>query len=139
MGKLRVGNKTIIEKYSKKDNTVDDGYITSEQLLNEMKKSAQTTVSYIQATKEKISEEDKIALKEQIENTEFRNQLKSAVFESKDKIDRIYHEKRIAKNINDKLKNYQNAKNKLEKSKEEYEKEILKYENQKLKEERKKE
>ena len=136
MAKVRQGNKVILRTLDKTDNTITEGYISSEQLLTEMKRAGQTTVNYIESAKNNMTEENKQALKEQIKSEQFRAQLKKAVYDSKDKIDTIYNKNRLSKKINEATKEMQNAHKKYIESYEKYEKESLKAEIKYLKKEK---
>lgn len=131
--KVKQGNPIILKRADKTDNTVTEGYITSEQLIEEMKKSANATISYIEAQKNNMTEEDRIALKEQINDANFRAQLKSAVMENKDKIDSIYHKNRISANIKRSYEELDNKRKAYYEAYDKFEKEALKYENERLK------
>lgn len=133
MSRLRKPNKVVLPTLDKTDNTVTEGYISNQQLIEEMSRAGKTTVSYIESIKNSMSEEDKKALKEQIADNQFREQLRKAVFESKDKIDTIYHKNRIAANINKASQNLQNAHKKYVEAYDKFEKESMKAEIERLK------
>ena len=103
----------------KNDNTVTEGYISSQQLQEELKKAGKATTSYIESLKASLSNEDYIAQKEQIESEEFRNQLRKASEDAKEKINQIFERSRLSKSLREQAINIENLKNKFN---QEYEK-----------------
>lgn len=134
MAKLRYGNNCeAISINEADDNTVKEGYISSEQLAQEMREMGKATVSYIEKMKGSMSEADKQALNEQIQSQAFRTQLRKAAEDSKEKINSIYERAKLSKSINEQKQNIENLKSQITKNYEELEKTILKNENELLK------
>ena len=99
----------------KNDNTITEGYISSQQLQEELKNAGKITTSYIEKLKTSLSEKDAIALKEQIESEEFRMQLRKASEDSKEKINQIFERSRLSKSLREQAINIQNMKEKFNK------------------------
>lgn len=117
----------------KNDNTVTEGYISSEQLQQELKNAGKITTSYIESIKEKMSDKDVIALKEQINSEEFRNQLRKATEDSKEKIAEIYERNRLKTNLANIQKERERIYNDYVKNLEEYNKKVSEAEIKELK------
>ena len=110
------GNKCeAISINEKDDNTITEGYISSQQLQEELKNAGKITTSYIERLKSTLSSEDAKAQQEQIESEEFRQQLWKASEDAKEKINQIYERSRLSKSLREQAINIQNMKDKFNK------------------------